>query len=295
MIKSMTAFGRARQLVNGREMTVELKSVNNRFLDLTVKLPRIWNALEERVRQRIRDAGISRGKLDVFITLDTLETDETAIALDEAYLKNYLAALNRLREDYGLKDDISVMTVAQNRDVFTIRRPEVDEEADWQQLLPVLDEAVAAYNAARIAEGENLRRDLMIKLDHIRACADRVKELTPLTVENYRARLEAKLRQSLEELNQKADEARILTEVAIFADKVAVDEELVRLSSHFTAFIDALNSDGPVGQRLNFILQEMGREVNTTGSKANDAEAAAVVIEMKCELEKIREQIQNLE
>jgi len=295
MIKSMTAFGRARDIVNGRELTVEIKSVNNRFLDLNIRLPRIWNALEERIRARIRDAGISRGKLEVYVGLDVQESDETTVALDTPYLKNYLAALGQLRDEYGLRDDISVMTVAQNRDVFTIKKPETDEEQDWADLSPVLDAAIAAYNAAREAEGDNLRRDIMLKCEKIRDGAKEVERLSPQTVAAYRARLEAKLRQTLEEIGKTADDNRILTEVAIFADKVAVDEEVVRLGSHFTAFETALNSDEPVGQRLNYILQEMGREVNTIGSKANDSDVTAIVIEMKCELEKIREQIQNLE
>ncbi len=295
MIKSMTAFGRARELINGREITVEIKSVNNRFLDLNIRLPRIWNSLEDRVRQKIRDAGISRGKLEVYIGLDVQEADETTIAVDGVYLKNYLAALSTLRDEYGLKDDISVMTVARQSDVFTVKKPDIDEEKDYADLAPVLDAALKAYTAAREAEGENLRRDIMEKCIKIKNYAEDVARRSPTTVANYRARLEAKLRASLEELGKTADENRILTEVAIFADKVAVDEETVRLASHFTAFETALASSEPVGNRLGYILQEMGREVNTIGSKANDSEVTAIVIEMKCELEKIREQIQNLE
>jgi len=295
MIKSMTAFGRARDMVNGRELTVEIKSVNNRFLDLNIKLPRIWNALEERIRSAIREAGISRGKLDVYVGLDVQESDETAITIDTLYAKNYIAALERLRDEFGLRDDISVMSVARDRDVFTIKKPETDEESDWNDLKPVLDKALAAYNAAREAEGSNLRDDIMQKCLRIKEWAEKVAELSPQTVANYRARLEQKLRQTLEEIGKTADENRIMTEVALFADKVAVDEEVVRLGSHFTAFETALSSDEPIGQRLNYILQEMGREVNTIGSKATDSEVAAIVIDMKCELEKIREQIQNLE
>jgi len=295
MIKSMTAFGRAREVVGGRELTVEIKSVNNRYLDLNIRLPRIWNSLEERVRQRIREAGISRGKLEIYIGLDVQDSDETTVALDVPYLKNYLTAIFQLRDEYGLKDDISVMTVAQNRDVFTIKKPDIDEEKDWAELLPVLDNALKAYTAAREAEGDNLRRDILAKAEKIKAWAEDVAKLSPQTVAAYRARLDAKLRQTLEEIGKTADENRILTEIAIFADKVAVDEEVVRLGSHFTALETALNSDEPVGNRLNYILQEMGSEVNTIGSKANDSEVTAIVIEMKCELEKIREQIQNLE
>jgi len=295
MIKSMTAFGRAQAVVDGRELTVELKSVNNRFLDLNIKLPRIWNALEERIRARIREAGISRGKLDVYIGLDVQESDETVITLDEPYLKNYLNAIERLKNEYGLRDDISVMSVAQNRDVFMIKKPDIDEEKDWADLLPVLNNAIAAYTAAREAEGANLRADILGKCQKIKAASEEVARLSPLTVAAYRTRLETKLRQTLEEFGLTADENRVLTEVAIFADKVAVDEEVVRLSSHFTAFETALNSDEPVGQRMNYILQEMGREVNTIGSKATDSDVTAIVIDMKCELEKIREQIQNIE
>lgn len=294
MIRSMTAFGRARETVGDREITVELKSVNNRFLDQNIRLPRVWSGLEDRVRSHVKDR-VSRGKLDLFIGVAAGESSGTHIALDSAAAAQYLTALRQLRDEFGLKDDISVMTAARNNDLFTVQRDEIDEEADWLVLLPILDRALDAYDAAREAEGARLRADLLTKLDNLRKSAAFVAEQSPKTVAAYRERLENKLRQTLESLGAAADENRILTEVAIFADKVAVDEELVRLSSHLDAFTEALNASEPVGQRLNFLVQEIGREINTTGSKCTDAAVTAVVVEMKCELEKIREQIQNLE
>ena len=295
MIRSMTGFGRCRATVNGREITVEIKSVNSRFFDCTVKISRAVAYLEERVKPYLQSRGVSRGKVDVWIGVENVESDGVRVELDEGYLKGYLNALEQLRDGYGLKDDLSVMTVAQNPQIFVIRKPEEDAERDWQDVLSVLSQATDAFLAAREREGANLAADVREKARRISETVDRVETLSADSVTTYRERLAEKIREALADNRIQPDESRILTECAIFADKVAVDEELVRLRTHFVALEQILESGEPVGRKLDFLLQEMNREVNTTGSKCNNAEIARLVVDMKCELEKIREQIQNLE
>lgn len=295
MPKSMTAFGRATGSAGGKNYTVEIKSVNNRYLDCSVKLPRSYGFLEEKILGFIKGSGITRGKLDIYVGIEITESEGATVALDTAYAEAYVAALRQLRDLAGLNDDISVMSVAQNRDLLIVKKPDEDTERDWKDLLPVLSEAVENFNSAREREGNNLRADLLAKKDEIAVIAEKIAVLSEANTRNYREKLTVRLKQTLEGLDIEFDGNRILTECAIFADRIAVDEELVRLKSHFSAFDEAMNSDEPVGRRLDFLLQEMNREVNTTGSKSNDAEIAALVVDAKCALEKIREQIQNLE
>ncbi len=295
MAKSMTAYGRATGSGGGKDFQVELKSVNSRYFDCTVKVPRNYGFLEEKVKTRLQQAGISRGKIEVYIGIDVIESANLELMLDTAFAASYIAALRRLRDEFGLADDISVMTVAQNRDIFNVRRHDEDTERAWQDLLPVFDQALAAFEASRSAEGENLRRDMEEKMRRVAETVARIGEKSAQNIALYHARLEERLRRTLDDLGIKADDARILTECAIFADKVGIDEELVRLQSHFSAFHDTMASDGPIGRRLDFLMQEINREVNTIGSKSLDAEISQFVVDCKCELEKIREQIQNIE
>ncbi len=295
MIKSMTAFGRATAQTETKEITVEIKSVNNRYLDCNVRLPGRYRHLEEKVRAYIQKAATSRGKVDVYISVDQLVTEGVEIKLDTGYAESYYKALCELRDHFGLRDDISTMALARNHEVFTTVRPEEDTEKDWNDLLPVLDGAIANYNDMRMKEGQRIADDLCAKKENLVALAAKVAERSQVGVENYRVRLEAKLRATLEAMSVEPDEQRILTECAIFADKIAIDEEMVRLQSHFKAFDDIMSSKEPVGRKIDFLLQEMNREVNTTGSKCNDSEIAHLVVDMKAELEKIREQIQNIE
>ena len=294
MVKSMTAYGRAAGEADGKHYLVEMKSVNNRFLDLTVKLPRSFGYLEEKIKNAVTAGGISRGKMEIYVGIDVAEGTGTA-SLDPTYAESYLRALYELRDRFGLTDDITVMSVAANRDLFTVVHPEEDAEKVWAGLKPVFDEALAAFLAARQTEGDNLRADLTGKKEKVKVLAEKIRALSGTNTEAYRSRLEGRLRQTLGTLDIVLDEGRILTECAIFADKIAVDEEMVRLDSHFKAFDEALASDEPAGRRLDFLLQEMNREINTTGSKSGDAEIAKLVVDAKCELEKIREQIQNIE
>lgn len=295
MIRSMTGFGRCRATVNGKEITVEIKSVNSRFFDCSVKISRAVAYLEERIKPYLQSRGVSRGKVDVWIGVENVESEGVRVEIDDGYLKGYLSALERLRDEYALRDDLSVMTVAQNPQIFVIRKPEEDVEQDWQDVLSVLSEATDSFLATREREGANLAADVREKVRRISETVERVEALSAESVTTYRERLAEKIREALADNRIQPDESRILTECAIFADKVAVDEELVRLRTHFAALEQILESGEPVGRKLDFLLQEMNREVNTTGSKCNNAEIARLVVDMKCELEKIREQIQNLE
>ena len=295
MVRSMTGFGRCRETVNGLDITVEIKSVNSRFFDCNVKISRAYGYLEERVKPYLQGKGLSRGKVDVWISVDVLDSGEVSIALDEGYLRGYLDALYRLRDAYGLRDDISVMSVARNSELFQVTKPQEDIERDWASVVTVLERATDAFLAVREREGESLAADMRAKIEEIRSRVDEIEQLSAADVESYRERLAQRIREALADNQITPDETRLLTECSIHADKVAVDEELVRLRTHFGAFAEILDGGEPVGRKLDFLLQEMNREINTTGSKCNDAQIAQRVVEVKCGLEKIREQIQNLE
>ena len=295
MIRSMTGFGRCRETVEGLDITVEIKSVNSRFLDCTAKISRAYGYLEERVKPYLMSRGVTRGKVDVWISVDVMDSGSVEITTDEGYLQGYLNALYTLRDKYNLRDDISVMSVARNHDIFQIKKPEEDIEHDWERVLTVLAKAVDTFLTVREREGERLAEDLRGKMQNIKGAVDRIEELSALDVSTYRERLAERIREALNDNQITPDETRLLTECAIHADKVAVDEEMVRLRTHFGAFEEILCSGEPVGRKLDFLMQEMNREINTTGSKCSDAQIAHLVVDVKCELEKIREQIQNLE
>ena len=295
MIRSMTAFGRAKREGEIKDITIELKSVNSRYFDCSVKMPRAYIFLEDRIKNYVQKNAISRGKVDVFLTIDNHKTTNVSVGIDEGYAKSYIEALRTLRDSFGLKDDISVMTVARNQDVFSYERTDEDLEAEWESIRAVLDEAIAGYVAMRTVEGEKAGEDIKSKIELVRSYADEVEEISKIDTVGYRDKLEAKLRAFLEDEKIDIDESRILTECAIWADKIAIDEELVRLRSHFGAFYDIINSSEPSGRKLDFLMQELNRETNTIGSKANNARIARIVVNMKGELEKIREQIQNFE
>ena len=295
MIRSMTGFGRCRATVEGLDITVEIKSVNSRFFDCSPKISRAYSYLEERIKPYLQSRGISRGKVDVWIGVESLDSGCTDIALDEGYLRGYLDALYRMRDEFGLRDDISVMSVARRPELFLVKKPEEDVERDWARVLEVLSVATDRFLAVREREGEGLAADMRAKVSELACIVGEVERLSQKDVSSYRERLADRIREALADNQVTPDETRLLTECAIHADKVAVDEELVRLRTHFAAFEEILSADEPVGRRLDFLLQEMNREVNTTGSKCNDAQIARLVVDAKCLLEKIREQIQNLE
>ncbi len=295
MIKSMTAFGRARDTVGGKDITVELKSVNNRFFDCSAKLPRSFSFLEEKIKPYLQSKGISRGKVDVFVTINVIDTPDVSFDIDEGYAIAYISALRTLGEKFSLRDDVSIMSVARNSDIFIVKKSEEDVDKDWADLCVVLDVAIDRFLAAREREGENIRLDINGKIEAIRKRVDQIEELSADDTVAYRTKLEGKLRDMLEDNRIAFDENRILTECAIFADRIAIDEELVRLRSHFDGFYDILASGEPAGRRLDFLVQELNRETNTIGSKCQNASIARLVVDIKCELEKIREQIQNIE
>ncbi len=292
MIKSMTGYGRAVETVNGREFTVEIRSVNNRYLDCTVRLPRMVSFAEDAVKQAVK-ASVSRGKVDVFISIRTEGGDEAEVSLNRGVLEGYLSAMRKMVTEFGVADDISVSTVSRLPDVFVVEKPQVDEEQLAQDLLAVVGHALDNYDAMRSAEGAALDADLRSRGQTILDYVALVEKGNAQTTVDYRARLEAKLREVLE--NTAIDESRILTEAAIFADKVAVDEETVRLRSHLQQMNSMLTGGGAIGRKLDFLLQEMNRETNTIGSKCTDVRISRIVVDIKAELEKIREQTQNIE
>ena len=292
MIKSMTGYGRAVETVNGREFTVELRSVNNRYLDCSVRLPRMLSFAEDAVKQAVKGS-ISRGKVDVFITVRSEAGDEVQVTLNKAVLQSYLNAMHQMVDEFGVKDDISVSAVSRLPEVFVIEKPQVDEDQLMADLMGVVAKALDGYDAMRRTEGQALDADLRSRGETILDLVSQVEAGNGKTVADYRARLEAKIKEVL--ANTAIDESRILTEAAIFADKVAVDEETVRLRSHLKQMNTMLTGGGAVGRKLDFLLQEMNREANTTGSKCTDVKVARIVVDIKAELEKIREQTQNIE
>jgi len=292
MVKSMTGYGRAVETVNGREFTVELRSVNNRYLDCSVKLPRSLSFAEETVKQAVK-ATISRGKVDVFITVHSETAADVKVTLNAAMVEGYLTAMKQMVESYGVRDDISVSVISRMPEVFTVEKPEVDEDQLRADLMGVVSKALANYDAMRAAEGKALENDLRSRGNTILDLVSQVEAGNGQTVIDYRTRLENKLKEVL--ANTAIDESRILTEAAIFADKVAVDEETVRLRSHLEQMNQMLTTGGAIGRKLDFLLQEMNRESNTIGSKCSDVRLARIVVDIKAELEKIREQTQNIE
>ena len=292
LIKSMTGYGRAVETVNGREFTVEVRSVNNRYLDCSVRLPRAVSFAEDAVKQAVK-ASISRGKVDVYISLHTEGGEEVQVSLNKNVLEGYLNAMRQMVAEYGVENDISASTLSRLPEVFTVEKPELDEDALLQDLMGVVKKALEGYDAMRCTEGQALDKDLRSRGQTILELVSQVEAGNAQTVVDYRARLEAKLREVLE--NTAIDESRILTEAAIFADKVAVDEETVRLRSHLQQMNTMLSGGGAVGRKLDFLLQEMNREANTIGSKCTDVNLARIVVDIKAELEKIREQTQNIE
>ena len=292
MVKSMTGYGRAEETAAGCAITVELRSVNNRYLDCGVRIPRLYLFAEEGVKARVKES-ISRGKVDVFVTLDSAGADRVRVSVNKPAADGYYTALKQLAEDYGLAEDISVSVLAHFPEVLLAQREEEDVEQMAQAICSVLDRALADFDAMRTREGEKLQADILNRAAAIEAKVALVEARSPQTAAEYRARLEARMSEVLS--NVQLDPARILTEAAIFADKVAVDEETVRLRSHIGQLRELLAQGGAVGRKLDFLIQEFNREANTIGSKCSDLEISRLVVDMKAEIEKIREQVQNLE
>lgn len=292
MVKSMTGYGRARESKSNRDITVELRSVNNRYLDCTVKMPRAYIFAEDAVKARVQKA-ISRGKVDVFVTIDSKGADEAVVTVNESLAKGYFQALKQISGLLGLTDEISTAAIAKFPDVLTVTKAEEDLESIAADICAVLDEALENYNTMRATEGGKLAADISGRLDTIEALTGKVEQRSPETVKEYREKLTARMLEVLQSTT--IDEARILTEAAIYADKIAVDEETVRLRSHVSQLRDMLVSNEPMGRKMDFLIQEVNRESNTIGSKCNDIAIARDVVALKAEVEKIREQVQNIE
>ena len=293
MIKSMTGYGRARMELHKRDITVEVRSVNNRYLDCTVKMPRMYAFAEDAVKGRVQKA-VSRGKVDVFITVDASAADVAKVSVNQELAAQYAAALRALSGLCGSETyQVSPETLARFPDVLTVTKADEDLETVSEDLCTVLDEALKAYNTMRAVEGEKLAEDIASRLDTIDECTSRVEARSPETVAEYRAKLTARMQEVLQSTT--IDPQRILTEAAIYADKVAVDEETVRLRSHTSQLRTMLRADEPMGRKMDFLIQEVNRESNTIGSKCNDVSIAQIVVQLKAEVEKMREQVQNIE
>lgn len=292
MIRSMTGFGRGDYQLDGREFLVEIKTVNHRYSDVFIKMPRQVGFLEDKVRELVSKA-VSRGKIDVYVTFNNSGDDSKFVSFDEALAKTYIAAVEALRDKFGLKDDISVSLISKYPDVLKVEQTEEDEGKLWSILKIAVENALGSLVAMRENEGEGLKSDLLARVDYIEKILKDIRQHAPEVVSDYKARLEARIRDLMDQ--QSVDENRLATEVALFADRCSIDEETVRLASHLGQMRDTLSLQQPVGRKLDFLIQEMNREINTIGSKANDLSITRNVVEIKSEIEKLREQIQNIE
>ena len=292
VLKSMTGYGRNEAIEGGKKILCEIKSVNHRYSDYNVKVPKYYGFLEDKVRE-YASKYIQRGKVDIYVAVQSYEESDKEIAVNMELAKSYIDALKKLRDEFSLRDDVSVMSIARFPDIFTLEQKEENEEEIWEAVKKVLEPAIMSFNAMREREGERIQKDLEARIEYMKTLAQKVDERSPETVNEYKNRLYEKIKEVLE--NKDIDDARVLTEVAIFADKVAVNEEMVRLASHFVEFYNICASGEPAGRKLDFLIQEINREINTTGSKAGDIEIAKIVVELKAETEKLREQIQNIE
>ncbi len=292
MIRSMTGYGRAQQLIDGRDIQVEIKAVNHRFFEFSARTPRAYGYLEEKMKSFVQER-VSRGKVEASVTILTLEGSDAKVEVNAELASSYVKALREIGTRLDIKDDLSLSSLIQFTDIFAVRKEQPEEEVIWNSVKTVAEQAVSAFVAMRETEGVKLKEDILSRLLFIEQAVKTVEERSPQTVREYRERLTAKMREVLEDKN--IDESRLITEAAIFADRIAVDEETVRLKSHIEQFRSLLGEGGQAGRKLDFLVQELNREANTIGSKAQDVEIARTVVAIKAEIEKIREQIQNIE
>lgn len=291
MLKSMTGFGRAEKAVDQFNIKVNLKSVNHRYLDLAVRVPKYYYFVEDKIRQTAAKY-ISRGKVEVFVSVERIEGSDKSITLDREVAASYINALKAAAE-FGIEDDVKISTIAQYHDIFKIETDETDEEYITNIITDVFKEAAEDFVNTRICEGKNMEADICEHLDNLETNLHLVEARYPEIVAEYRARLEKKMNEILTDVN--VEETRIIAETAIYAERTDIGEETVRLASHIKEFRNAIKTDQPIGKKLDFMIQEMNRETNTMGSKANDVEISKIIVDMKSEIEKIREQIQNIE
>ncbi len=292
MIKSMTGYGGAKGVSGKTAITVELRSVNNRYLDCSVRIPRVYTAAEDSIKSAVSKT-VSRGKVDVYITLDTSAADDTVITLNEPLAAAYVSIFDRMAQLYEIPNDMTTTTLSRFPDILKAEKVEADRDVLFADINAVLAEALSGYDAMRTTEGARLREDILSRLDSLESLVSKAELRSPATLGEYRERLVQKMQEVLASTN--IEEQRILTEAAIFADKIAIDEETVRLRSHIAQVRAMMDANEAVGRKLDFIVQEMNREANTIGSKGNDLEMSKIVVDMKAVIEKIREQVQNIE
>ena len=292
MLSSMTGYGRYEQIDEKRKIVIDIRSVNHRYSDVTVKLPRAYGYLEDKIREYVM-SNISRGKVDVFLYIENYSSNDKAVMLDESLCMNYYALLKEIKEKCEIDREIAVSDITRFSDIFITKQQEEDKEQVWSMILACLTPAMNDFLAMRRREGERMWRDLKEKSERIQALTEKIEDLSANVVKEYAVKLKERMKELLGEFE--ADEGRILTEVGILADRVCINEEIVRLKSHFVELDEILAQNEPVGRKLDFLVQELNRETNTIGSKANDKDITKLVVEMKSEIEKLREQIQNVE
>lgn len=294
MVKSMTGFGRCETEIDGREITVEIKSVNHRYFEFSCRTPRGYSFLDDKLKSYVASR-VSRGKIDMFVSIGASDEAPSEVTVNHQLVSGYLSAMKELSQTYGIENDVTVVSLSRFPEVFTVHKAAEDEEKITENVLSVAEIALNSFVAMRETEGEKMKADILSRANTILSIVGEIEERSPQTVAEYENRLLERIKQTLEGFNVEIDEQRVLTEVAVFSDKVAVAEETVRLRSHFAQLEKILEYDGPVGRKIDFIIQEMNREANTIGSKVQDAVLAHKVVEIKSEIEKIREQVQNIE
>lgn len=294
MIKSMTGFGRCEAEINGREITVEIKSVNHRYFEFSCRTPRGYGFLDDKLKSYV-NSRVSRGKIDMFVTIGANDEASSEVTVNHQLVSGYLNAMKEISDTYGVQNDVTVVSLSRFPDVFTVHKPAEDEEQITNDVLSVAKTALDSFISMRETEGEKMKADILSRANTILSIVGEIEERSPQTVAEYEERLLERIKQTLEDYEVEIDEQRVLTEVAVFSDKVAVAEETVRLRSHFEQLNKFLEYDEPVGRKIDFIIQEMNREANTIGSKVQDAVLAHKVVDIKSEIEKIREQVQNIE
>ena len=294
MIKSMTGFGRCETELNGREITVEIKSVNHRYFEFSARTPRGYSFLDDKLKSFV-NSYVARGKIDVYVSVSQSEQTPSEVTVNHQLVSGYLGAMKEISETYGIENDVTVVSIARFPEVFTVHKAPEDEEQITADVLTAAKQAIDSFIAMRETEGEKLKADILSRAETILGIVEKIEERSPQTVKEYEQRLLDRIRQTLDSFSVEIDEQRVLTEVAVFSDKVAVAEEPVRLRSHFDQLKKILELGEPVGRKIDFIIQEMNREANTIGSKVQDSTLAHMVVEIKGEIEKIREQVQNIE
>lgn len=294
MIKSMTGFGRCEAEINGREITVEIKSVNHRYFEFSCRTSRGYGFLDDKLKSYV-NSRVSRGKIDMFVTIGANDEAPSEVTVNHQLVSGYLSAMKEISDTYGVENDVTVVSLSRFPDVFTVHKPAEDEEQITSDVLSVAETALDSFIAMRETEGEKMKADILSRANTILSIVGEIEERSPQTVAEYEERLLERIKQTLEDYEVEIDEQRVLTEVAVFSDKVAVAEETVRLRSHFAQLEKFLEYNEPVGRKIDFIIQEMNREANTIGSKVQDAVLAHKVVDIKSEIEKIREQVQNIE